>query len=131
MFENYNMPYAKGHVTPRTPINKIAMILKVWFLGWRSCPASETPTQNETPRDQRTTQDFTKRLLSPLPKRLVCAHTTVCRPASIPHMEQSAESVEAVEDWSVSPSVSEYLRDASHGSYLHNQPQLGMLTICI
>ena len=49
MVENYNMPYAKGRVvTPRNRINKIAMVLKVWFLGWRSCRASETPTQNET-----------------------------------------------------------------------------------
>ena len=30
MFENYNMPYAKGRVvTLRTRINKIAMVLKV------------------------------------------------------------------------------------------------------
>ena len=44
-------------------------------------------------------------------------------------MEQSAESVEAVEDWTISPSVSRYLRDASHWPCLHSQPQVGMLTI--
>ena len=76
----------------------------------------------------------TNRLLSPLPTRVVCTHTTVgglCRPASILHMEQSAESVEAVEDWTISPSVSRYLRDASHWSCLHSQPQVGMLTMHI
>ena len=45
--------------------------------------------------------NFTNCLLSPLPTRLVCAHTTVCRPASILHREQSAESVEALEDWTI------------------------------
>ena len=73
----------------------------------------------------------TNRLLSPLPTRLVWTHTTVCRPASILHMEQSAESVEAVEDWMISPSVSRYLRDASHWPCLHSQPQVGMLTIYV
>ena len=36
-------------------------------------------------------------------------------------MEQSAESVEAVEDWTISPSVSRYLRDASHWPCLHSR----------
>ena len=71
------------------------------------------------------------RLLSPLPTRLVCTHTTVCRPASILHMEQSAESVEEVEDWTISPSVSRYLRDASHWPCLYSQTQEGMLTMYI
>ena len=35
------------------------------------------------------------------------------------------------EDWTISPSVSRYLRDASHWPCLHSQPQVGMLTICI
>ena len=41
-------------------------------------------------------------------------------------MEQSAESVEAVEEWTISPSVSPYLRDASHWLCLHSQPQVGI-----
>ena len=45
------------------------------------------------------------------------------------HIEQSAESVEAAEDWTNIPSVSRYLRYASHWSCLHSQPQAGMLTI--
>ena len=55
---------------------------------------------------QQTTQDFTNHLLSPLPTRWVCTHTTVCRPASILNMEQSAESVETAEDLTTSPSAS-------------------------
>ncbi len=50
-------------------------------------------TTNEPPKTS------TNRLLSPLPTRLVCTHPTVCIPASILHMKQSAQSVEAVEDW--------------------------------
>ena len=73
----------------------------------------------------------TNRLISPLSTRLVCTHTTVCRPASILHIEQGAESVEAVEDWTISPSVSRYLRDTSHWPCLHSQPQVGMLTMYI
>ena len=44
-------------------------------------------------------------------------------------MEQSAESVEAADDWTINPSVSRYLRDANHWPCLHSQPQVGMLTI--
>ena len=137
MFENYNMPYAtccystccystypyqqnchgfKGMI-PR--VTQLPVLLKL--------PHKTRPHATNEP----CTQDFTNRLLSPLPTRLVCAHTTVCRPATILHMEKSAESVEAVEYWTISPSVSRYLRYASHWPCLHSQPQVGMLTICI
>ena len=123
--ENYNMPYAKGRVvTPRPRINTFAMVYLYDSSGDAAARASETPTQNETSRDQRTTQDFTNRLILPLPTIWVWSHITVCGPASILHTEQNAESVEAAEDWTISPSASRYLRDVSYWPGLHSQPQV-------
>ena len=140
MVKNYNMPRDVLFLHVPNRINKMAIVSKVRFRGWRSSrfwnnhtTGDPAPTTNQIACPcqvcdgdtgwigkgggviintlwwilaQQTTQDFTNHLLSPLPTRWVCTHTTVCRPASILNMEQSAESVETAEDLTTSPSAS-------------------------
>ena len=61
-------------------------------------------------------------------KTIICQET--CCYSTYPHQECS-KCRSGGRYWTISPSASRYLRDASHWPCLHSRPQVGTSTICI